>query len=361
MKILSRYIAKSLVFQTAMAILILTFVMVSAQLFQAFDMLARGLPISTIGRFILLVTPYMLQFTIPMAMLCAIVLVFSRFSADNEITAMRASGISLWQIIAPALGMAVVLSALCLYLQLEVAPEFNYRATEMRRTEAVRAPLAFLEPGRHIEFPGYIIYVGGRRQKAISAVQIYELDDNGRLVKDIAARRGEIRVDEQAGIIEMSLEDAMVADLKEGRRPVHIGNREMHFPLDYARELNQARLGRRIKHMNVPMLFSHIYIYNRRGMKTTPLYIELHNRLSMGLSPIAFLLIGIPFGIRTRRTETSIGLLISISLAMFFYVFVVLSRSLENRPQYHPELLVWIPNLLYQIGGLLALRRIERR
>ncbi len=361
MKILSAYIGKSLVGYTAMAIVILTFVMVSAQLFQAFDMLARGMPPSTIARFIFYVTPYMLQFTAPMALLCATVLVFSRLSADNEITAMRASGVSLWQIIAPALALALVISAACLYLQLEIAPEYNYRATEMRRTETIKAPLAFLEPGRHVELPGYIFYIGDRREQIIYSVQIYEVDDKGNLVRDITARRGEITMDQAEGQVEILLEDAMVTDMDQRQRPLHIPMRRITLPLDYTRELNQARVGRQIKHMNVPTIFSHIHIYNQRGMKTTPLFIELHNRLAMGLSPLAFLLIGIPFGIRTRRTETSIGLLVSITLAMFFYVFVILSKSLENRPQYYPELMVWIPNVFYQIGGMVALHRIERR
>ncbi len=362
MKIITSYIGKSLLGYTAIAIAVLTFVMVSAQLFRAFDMLARGLPLLTIGRFILYLIPYMLQFTAPLAMLCATVLVFSRLSADNEITAMRASGISLWQIIAPAVVLGAALTAGCLYLQLQVSPEYNYRARQMREGEAaMSSPLAFLEPGRHVEFPGYIIYVGDRSQETISSVQIYEVGNAGNLVRDITARHGQVRIDRESEKIEMTLEDAMVTDMEGREQPLHIPMRKITFPLAYAQELNQERLGRSIKRMDLPTLFSHIHIYNERNMKTTPLFIELHNRLAMGLSPLAFLLIGVPFGIRTRRTETSIGLLISVSLAMFFYVFVVFSQSLESYPQYRPELMVWLPNIVYQAGGLLALRRIEKR
>ncbi len=361
MKILSVYIGRSLLVHTALAILIMTFVMVAGQLFQAFDMLARGVPPATIARFILYVTPYMLQFTAPISLLFAVVLVFSRLSADNEITAMRASGVSLWQIIAPALALSLMLSAGCMYLQLMVAPEYNHRAANLHRSQAAVDPLTFLEPGRAVELPGYIVYVGGRRGQRISAIQLYEVNDQGHLVRDITARRGEVRVDQEAGAIELLLEDAMVTDMNQRGRPLHIPSRRISFPLHYARELNEAELGRRIKYMDLPTLFSHIHIYRQRMMKTTPLFTELHNRLAMGLSPLAFLLIGIPFGIRTRRGETSIGLLISASLGIFFYAFVLLSHSLENRPQYQPQIMIWLPSILYQIGGLLALRKIERR
>ncbi len=362
MKKLNLYIGQALLVNTLIAIGVLTFVMLSASLFKAFDLLARGLSARVIGMFVFYNLPYMLQFTIPLAVLCTTVLVFSRFSADNEVTAMRASGISLWQIITPALLMAAGLAVVCLYLQLQLAPEYRFRASEMRRTEGMRNPLAFLEAGRHVEFPGYVIYVGKRDDANLESIQIYELDESGRLIKDVSARSGVVTVDENLGQIRMTLEEAMVTDVENPKqKPMHVPMRTVTFPLAYAKELNQERLGRKIKYMSVPTILSRIYIYSQRGISTLPLFVELHKRMSMALSPIAFLLIGIPFGIRTRRSETSVGLLVSVGLAMFFYCFLALADSLKDRPALHSEILVWVPNVFYQLGGLYALYKIERR
>jgi len=361
MKILNGYIGRNLLYYTLLTIAILTFVMISAQLYQAFDMIARGVPASTIGRFILFVTPYMLQFTAPLAMLCATVLVFSRMSADNEITAMRASGISLWQIITPAILLTFTLTGICLYLQLFVAPEFNYQVKQMQKTEAEKRPLAFLEPGRHVEIPEYILYVGGRKEDKISAVQIYKVDKNGKLIEDLTASRGEIQVDESAEEIKIKLEDVIIAYFNEKNKPDHVDSQTITIPIHIAEQLEHRKLRRAYKYMDIITLFAHIHIYNERGMETTPLFIVLHNRLAMGLSPLAFLMIGIPFGVRTRRSESSIGLLISISLAMFFYLFVHISQSLEDQSAIRPELLIWLPSILYQVGGIIALHRFEKR
>lgn len=362
MKKLNTYIARALLVNTFIAVAVLTFVMLSASLFKAFDLIARGLSPHVIGLFMLYNLPYMLQFTIPLAMLCTAVLVFSRFSAENEITAMRASGVSLWQIITPALLLAVVLSAFCAYLQLELAPDSRHRAKELQQTEGARNPLAFLESGRHVEFPGYIIYVGSREEAHLENIQIYELDESGRLLKDVSARSGVVDVDEDAGQIRMTLEEAMVTDVASpDQKPVHVPMRTVTFPLAYAAELNEERLGRKIKYMDVRMILSRIFIYSQRDIPTVPLFVELHKRMSLAFSPIAFLLVGIPFGIRTRRSETSVGLLISVGLAMFFYCFLALAESLDDHPEMHPEILVWIPNIVYQLGGLYALYKIERR
>jgi lipopolysaccharide export system permease protein len=108
------------------------------------------------------------------------------------------------------------------------------------------------------------------------------------------------------------------------------------------------------------MLFARIYVDSEAGKNTTPHYVELNTRMSMALAPLAFLLIGIPFGIRARRSQTSVGLLICVVLAVFFYAFILLSDSLEKQSHLHPELLVWLPNIFYQLGGLWALAVIGR-
>ncbi len=83
--------------------------------------------------------------------------------------------------------------------------------------------------------------------------------------------------------------------------------------------------------------------------------------MSLAFSPIGFLLLGIPFGIRTKRSETSVGLVFSLLLALVFYVFLALAESLEDQSHYHPEVLVWLPNIFYQLGGLAALHYIMKR
>ncbi len=89
-------------------------------------------------------------------------------------------------------------------------------------------------------------------------------------------------------------------------------------------------------------------------------WLELQKRLALSFSPLAFLLLGIPFGIQNRRSETTAGLLICLVLALFFYLFMLWADGLANRPKYHPELIIWLPNLLYEVGGLVALFRISR-
>ncbi len=366
MKLLNLYITRNLLLTTVAAVCVLTFVMVSANLIRAFDLLARGVGGGVLLSFILCMLPDALTFTIPLALLCATVLVFSRLSADNEVTAMRASGIGLWQIVSPALLLSIVLSGLCLWLNTTVAPIARYRADLLKRDEGVRNPLVVIEAGRFVELPGHVIRVGRRDGARLHDIHIYVLGEDGRVSQDITARRGQVVIDDESRVLELVLEDATIAavDVDRGsERSVlrRFASQRFSFPLDYGMELDRRPLTRRLKFMDVPMIFGRMSIDSARGIDTTPHAVELNARLAKAMSPFAFLLLGIPFGIRTRRSETSVGLLVSLVLALGFYVFLVLADALKYQPALQPEILVWLPNILYQVGGLWALARIAKQ
>ena len=366
MKTLNLYIGRGLLVTTGIAIGVLTFVMLSANLMKVFELLARGVEARVLVQFLGYLAPEMLKFTIPMAVLCSSVLVFSRLAADNEVNAMRASGVSLWQIISPGLVLSILLSGVCLWLQTSVSPHCLYQVELLKRTEAVRNPLVLIEPGRFVELPGYVIRVGGREGHELYDIHVYALDEDGRVAQDITARKGRIVLDEGTRVLQLLLEDTTIAAVdpakdETGTRFWRSASRGISFPLNYGEEMDKRPLTRKLKHMDFPMIFAWIYIEGSEGRDTTAHYVELNKRVSLALSPFAFLLIGIPFGIRTRRAETSVGLLVCVFLAMGFYTFILLAEGLESKPALHPEILVWLPNVLYQGGGLWTLAVIARR
>ena len=131
----------------------------------------------------------------------------------------------------------------------------------------------------------------------------------------------------------------------------------MTIPLDYASAQSQKPLGRKLKMMNLKMLFGEMGLMEAAGSSITRHLVEFHYRLVLSMSPFAFGCWGCPLA-SYRRSETSTGLLICVVLALVFYAFLLLADSIEEYDHLHPELILWIPNILYQVGGLLAIRRI---
>src|SRR6185503_442713 len=88
---------------------------------------------------------------------------------------------------------------------------------------------------------------------------------------------------------------------------------------------------------------------------------EINKRFSFPFSCLAFAIIGVPLGVTAHRRETSIGFAMGLIVATTYFLFVILGDTLRGNPQMHPELLVWFPNLLFIVLGLLLFRRLARQ
>src|SRR5205814_1430792 len=88
---------------------------------------------------------------------------------------------------------------------------------------------------------------------------------------------------------------------------------------------------------------------------------EINKRFSFPFSCLAFGLIGVPLGVTAHRRETSIGFAMGLIVAVTYFLFVIIGDTLRSNPNVHPELLVWLPNVLFIVLGTLLFRRLARQ
>ncbi len=128
MRLLSRYLLRQLVGPFVFALAALTSLMLLSQIAKKFGALVgKGLPWAVIAEVFALSIPFIVAMTLPMAVLLAVLYAFSHLAADNEITAMRASGISVYQVLVPVLAWGVFMSALNFAFVDQVLPRSNAR------------------------------------------------------------------------------------------------------------------------------------------------------------------------------------------------------------------------------------------
>ncbi len=362
MKTLNIYVTRGFLGTFCMALGILTFGMMGARLVKIFELLSQGMPIGDVLLFIAYSMPIVLSYTIPWAVLVSVMLVFGRLSADTEITAMRACGISVLQIIAPILMITFGLTIICFYIQTMVGQHYLGEARRNIKYTAVSNPLSVFEIGRPMNFEGNIIYIEDRVGKnKIKGVQIFTMNRKGtRALQDITAPEGEILVDKANQKLKIILYDCNIID-KSANPPSRVFNKKVEFALDYGKNFNQKRISKRAKYMTLTELLSRIRIDKKLNRKTLKLEIELNQRIAMSLAPIAFLLLGLPLAIRTSRRETSINLFLSIIMGGGFYLAVIIFQSLDSKPGIYPQYLLWLPNFIYQIVGTVLIIKITRR
>ena len=361
MKILNQYLTKTVALSLAIAVAIATFVLLVGQFSKVFELLTRGVHIRTLALYLAYRTPQAIGFSVPLGIFVVTVLVFNRMSAENEISALRATGISLYQVIAPLVIFSVILSGICFFLHLSIAPEFKYRSKIMVKEEGIQNPLLLVDAGRFVEiFDGYIIYVGKKDHNSVWDVHLYVLDNNHAVQQKIYARHGELTVNRYYGRLDLTLHNTLIDtvdpdhpyDVSRNRR---IKGETLMFPLDYAGHVSKKRLARRVGEMTLSQLFARIQIYSERGIDTALFYIELHRRAAMALSPFSFVLIGVPLGIRLPRKESYWGLVACFIVPFVYFVLISFIESLHHKPEYYPEFLMWLPNLVCQFTGLFIL------
>ena len=364
MKILNWYVTRGFLLAFFMAIGILTFGMTGANLVKVLDYVSQGISFATFLKFTLYILPIILTFTVPWAVMVAVMLVFGRMSADSEITAMRACGVSILQIVSPILIITFLLTLLCLYLQVEIGPPLLGKSRTLMSNAAIHQPLAVFEPGKPIEYEDTVIYIDDKEgENVIKGVQLYRLTPKQEVALDISADRGKLTVDKEKELLNVTLFDCLVVNRSETGEgaPERFFSQEVKFNFNYGKTANAANVGIRPKFMRLTDLMAKIRMTKMIRRDTTKLEVELNQRIAFALSPVAFLLLGLPLAIRTSRRETSVGLFLSMILAGVFFLSIILCESLSSHPKLYPQYLLWLPNIIFQIVGAVMTYRISQR
>ena len=181
--ILVRYVLKELIAPFLASLFGITFLFVVDFLVKILDnVLSKGLPASTVVEIFVLNLAWMLSLSIPMAVLVASLMTFGRMSGDQEITAVKAAGISPLSLMRPVLLVALLLSVLMVVFNNWVLPEANHRSVELMNAVSRKKPHVFVDAGRLItQFPGVQLWVN--RIDPVSGtlygIQIFEMEKKG--------------------------------------------------------------------------------------------------------------------------------------------------------------------------------------
>jgi lipopolysaccharide export LptBFGC system permease protein LptF len=206
MRILNAYITRGFLLTFAVTLLVFLFVMAIGNIFRVIDLFSRGISGILILQVFSYGIPFSLIFAIPMSVLAAVYLHFSRLASDREIVAMRACGISLWEVIRPPLIISLLLSFLCIYINCNVAPNSHYARRKVLSRLGVETPISLLDEGRFIrDFPGLTVYISKKSGNALKDIVIHQIEKGG-LKRTIRAASGRVfAVTNDPGKIQVNL------------------------------------------------------------------------------------------------------------------------------------------------------------
>ena len=393
MRLLDRYIGRELLTSALFAVATLSLVLVLGQIFKKlFEFVVdHNVPATFIVTFVAYFLPLSLTLSIPWGFLTAVLLVFGRLSAGNELTALRTAGISIPRIARPVLFLAVVFSGICLWINLYVAPRAQQNLKDAFFQVVTSNPAAAFTGDTVInDFPGRKIYVGNKEGNELQNIHVFEMNQDNKPVRVVYARTGSLVTDLANKQIKMVLEDSRFEqrdftaadDLTKIRDGIRMG--EFVFPISledlYAKKQGKRRVESfTYDELKADLDRKRVDLGKQRDLVKTDrsdqakkdlktdvglvaaASTELNKRFSFSLACVTFALIGIPLGITAHRQETTVGFGLSLVVALTYFIIIIVVNTVREKANVHPDLLIWLPNVIFLLLGGVLFFRLSRR
>lgn len=380
MKILDRYVCRQVLSTSIFGVGILSVVLVLGQVFKSLLelLINHNAPLDLILSFIAYIVPFSLTFTIPWGFLTAILLVFGKMSAENELIALRSSGISIPRTCVTVFLLAAVFAGICLWINIDVAPRAQVKMKDALSNIATNNPLAMFGSDKVInEFPGRKIYIEQNDGPELRNIVVYEMDEESFPIRVVFARRGVLKTDPEHSQLLLHLFDAQYeernAEDPTNLMKISLGNtaKETTFPISLQELYDKAKKKKGLSTMTVSELQDRLKQNQsktvakgdekQRASEQSAAKTEVSKRFSFSLASFAFALIGVPLAITAHRKETTAGFLLSLVVAFVYFIFILIADALKENPKAHPELLIWLPNVLFIGLGLWLFYKLSRK
>jgi len=310
-----------------------------------------GSGLADFGKLLLYLMPYLFAFTIPMATLIAILLAFARLAHDNELTAMKAAGISFYQTIPPVALLAGFAWLVTLALSNFVLPHansaFNRTVLEMARS---RGQLILKERIFNDQFAGLVFFINSISPDGKHLRKVFISDSRSPETKSSI-------VAEEGFVVHSPDGDRMTLRLLRGQ--IFRVAAEMHSlqtirfqNYDFNLDLNSFALGdkefrKAERDLDFTQLRQALATTNVGSRKYNRLSYEFHRRLSLPFACIVLGFLAAPLSVQSRTGSRLSGVVFGLLLFLLYYVFVSGAKALGEGGSYPPAVGLWLPNVIF--------------
>ena len=363
MKLIYRYVVREFVESFLFGLVVFSSILLLDQVFQLVDLLlSKGIAFLVVVNLFLLILPNIFSLTIPMAVLFGILLSYGRLSEDNEITAMRATGIHYKHFTVPVLIVVASLSVFLVYFNQELSPSTHRHFRSLYQDVLTRRPLIKFEEKTITELGDYRLYVQkvNTKSNSLHGVNIYRFQPGEEGIPwRISASSAIVSVTPQAVVFDMfrgywqqpnpsKLNTLIHLNFTRYRFSVPIGSQIMPFSQSL-REMTSRELNAEIKK------------YRQKKMPANFLQNEYWLRWTLALAPLVFGLIGVPLGIITERGGKSIGFGVSLLVLFCYYLLLVTALNMGEKGYAPPGLILWLPNIIGSVTSVWLWRRMLKK
>jgi lipopolysaccharide export system permease protein len=354
--ILDRYMISELVPPLGFAIAAFTLFMLINSLVLAADfVINKGVPAGLIARYLVLQLPSLMYLILPFGCLFSILLGIGRLAGENELAAMRTSGISLQRIALPCYVLGVVMTFIAFFINEEIAPRSQAKGVQLFRQIAYHSTQAIIQPYQFFRTSDgqHVIYIQSvdSGTGVMHNVQVFNIGA-GYWPETLTARLGQQlggKLVLQDGVVTTTGYQGTVTQVRHfDKLEFPLGDTSLLYSPQSAFETNSRELRLQIQNLK------------QVGQDVTQLEMNLQQKYAMPAACLVSVLIALPFGIRFGKRGRGVAAIMSIVLMLCYYLIMATTIAFGKSGVLNPFLAAWAPNILIGSAGLTLLLLEER-
>ncbi|HLJ88409.1 MAG TPA: LptF/LptG family permease [Candidatus Angelobacter sp.] len=343
-------------------VLILASFMVLILIFLYFELLTdivkNKVPSLTVGEYLLNEMPSLLYLVTPLAVLLSVLVTLGLMQKTNELTAMKATGISIYRTVMPVLVISALLAAGLFLLEQSYLPYANKRVEILKNTIKRKPAQTYLRPDRKWIFGQnntiyyYELYEPDRDQ--FGSLSAFEFDPHTfQITKRVYATRAHWSDELHKWIFEAGWERSFRGDAIDSFKHFDVSTfAELNeLPSYFKKEVIQSQ------EMNYEELSGYIKDLQQSGFDVVRLRVQLQKKLAFPLITVVMAVLAVPFALSAGRRGALTGVAIALLIAVVYWVTAGLFEAMGNVSQLPPAVAAWSPDLIFSLaGGYLVLK-----
>ena len=361
LRIITGYILKEMLGPFFLGFVLFTLIFLSDKMTELTDLVINcGVGVFTTLELLIYIMPAFLAITMPMGVLVGVMVAFNRLNSDNEIIAMKISGVNIRNLILPVLAASLLGSFIMIGWNNYVLPWGNSSFKNLvYKITSERASLAIQQKVFVTDFDKFIFYVDEKDDKnTFDNITVFARETGEEPSYFISAKHGSIHSDPSEKAVYLRLEDGTVhqANPKEKNFYSRIKFNSYDINIDLKNKLAGMITNEKSpREMGIKELGGEIARSFQKGINTNNLKVEYHKKISIPFACTAFTIMGIALGISIKVKGTSLSFLISLGLILVYYFLLVAGEIAGSGGYLTPWFAMWLPNIVTGVSGTILL------
>lgn len=357
------YVTAEIITPTLLSLLIFSMVLLMGRIPRVMELvISKGVATGEIAKLFAFLMPNFFSITVPLSFLLGILLAFGRLSADSEFIALKASGVSLYQLLRPVILLALLFTLLTGTMTMFVVPASKAAFKNKLFEIASSSASLDIRPGVfNDDFPGIVLYARGVDEQLGVMHDLLISDERSTDTPTmISASQGRFISDPTQLRLTLRLADGTIhrqpqKSDSDSYQTINFSNYNINIDtsaaFDGKRRTKRNEMSWSILNQSIAKARARTEQNERKKSELYSLETEKHQRVVIAFAPLVLILVGVPLGLQSQRSGKGAGFTLALAVFLIYYILLSLAAAIAEKGTLPAAMILWLPNLCFLAGG----------